>query len=82
MTRYDLVRLQEGGAPVQRLPAENATEGAVVGLADVCDDFIHCPVVEVPDKERQDRGGREGFRDMSRMTKTYGAVMPTQKAWT
>lgn len=47
MTRDDVVYIQHRSSPVKGLSAEHATEGAVVLFADLGDDCVHRPAVEV-----------------------------------
>jgi hypothetical protein len=47
MARNDVIHIQHCSSPVEGLPAKHATESAVVLFADLSDDGVHCPAVEV-----------------------------------
>ena len=46
VARNDVIHAKSGGAAVERLPAEDTTERAVVFLSDGRDDAVHRPSVE------------------------------------
>jgi len=47
VARNDVGDAEGGGAPVQGLPAEHAAVGAVSLFADLGDDLVHGPAVEL-----------------------------------
>lgn len=47
VTGDDMIHVQHCSSPVQSLSAKHAAESAVVLFADLGDDCVHCPAVEV-----------------------------------
>jgi hypothetical protein len=55
VTGDDVVDGKAGGAAVERLSAEDAAESAVVLAADLADDSVHRPAVELAVREDRER---------------------------